>query len=121
LNNCFQVASTQCLTPDRQWQLNQLQRWSSPRNGWNRAGGTTSNTLMDIRLWINTIIAVCEIIDISKIYSLKKRLVERIKQQGITNEIMHGFGWLWNESLSIFEGLSEYILISRIYLLHEEV
>jgi rRNA processing protein Krr1/Pno1 len=38
------------------------------------------------------IIAVCEIIDISKIYSLKKRLVERIKQQAITNEIMHGFG-----------------------------
>jgi hypothetical protein len=38
------------------------------------------------------IIAVCQIIDISNIYSLKKRLVERIKQQAITNEIMHGFG-----------------------------
>ena len=40
----------------------------------------------------NVFIAVCQIIDISKIYSLKKRLVERIKQQVITNEIMHGFG-----------------------------
>jgi hypothetical protein len=33
--------------------------------------------------FIAIIIAVCEIIDISKIYSLKKRLVERIKQQAI--------------------------------------
>jgi hypothetical protein len=47
---------------------------------------------MVVSMVVNSIfIAVCEIIDISKTSSLKKRLVVRIKQQAIANEIQHGF------------------------------
>ena len=45
--------------------------------------------------------------------------VGKIEEQAIAGEILSGFTWLWSESWSIFEGLLDSSIISRIYMMHD--